>query len=334
MNRYNILTFFFIFGLIVFSNMNRVQAGGVEMILQHSGQDTLHLQSDEIKMVVVNNEAYGEIHRAGYSGIAELYLEGSEGNFFRVTGSGLNFEFIFNGNSASYEWDRFEPRRAPMELVRRAYNEVQLRQPRTENWPLQSSITYRLTGNLFEMTYEGIPLEDIWGHRDYIGMFFASYINEPEERGIHFIGKKRSEDSSEARWIYHLPPEHGVEANHRPASSQWDPAFDDGFPLTLVSGFSEYEYIYPFYYGRSGDDVLIKMFEPLDAEGEMRIAQSPDALSRPPVNPAWDFVYFKKNPSVGEKFSFRMAMVIKKFEGIEDVIDQYEQWSGEKVVVP
>jgi hypothetical protein len=40
------------------------------------------------------------------------------------------------------------------------------------------------------------------------------------------------------------------------------------------------------------------MFEPIDAEGEMRFAQSPDALSRPPVNPAWDFVYFKKNPSV------------------------------------
>lgn len=293
-------------------------------------QDTLHMRSDVLEIVVANNEPY-EGHAAGLSGISELYLDGSERNFFRPIGTGLNFEFLFSGDSTSYDWDRFEPRRAPMELVRLATNKAQLRQPRTENWPLQSFITYELSGNLIEMTYEGIPFEDAWSKHNYIGLFFASYINEPEEKGIHFIGKYRSEEDSDARWIYHLPPEHGREANHRPAGSNWDPVFDEGFTITLASGFSDLEYIFPFYYGISGDEVLIMMFEPLDEEGEMRFAQSPDALSRPYTNPAWDFVYFKKNPVIDEKFSFRVGMMVKKFEGVDDVIEQYEQWSGETV---
>ena len=301
--------------------------------INHGSQDTLHLRSDKLKLVVANNEAYGEHHLAGYSGISELYLKGSDRNFFREASSGLNFEFISSGDSTSYDWNRFEPRRAPMELVRLGSDKVQLRQSRTENWPLQSHITYELSGNMVEMTYEGVSLEDVWSKHGYIGLFFASYINEPEEKGIHFIGKHRSEDASKARWIYHLPSEHGREANHRPMESDWDPPFDDGFPLSLVSGFSDLEYAYPFYYGRSGDDVLIMMFDRLDDDSEMRFAQSPDALSAPYTNPAWDFLYFNKNPVSGEKFHFRVGMVIKKFEGVDDVIEQYESWSGETVTV-
>lgn len=298
---------------------------------QDATQDTLHLQSKDLKLVMVNNEAYGEFHRAGFSGIAELYVNGSDRNFFRVSGSGLNFEFIFNGDSSSFDYDRFEPRRAPMDLVRIAPNKVQLRQKRTENWPLQSAITYELSDNYIEMIYEGIPLEDVGNKYNYLGLFYASYINEPEDKGIHFIGKHRSEEDSKSRWIHHLPPEHGREANHRPVGSDWDPPYDEGFSLTLVTGFSDYEYLYPFYYGRSGDDVLIIMFDSPDDAGEMRFAQSPDALSSPYTNPAWDFVYFKDHPVTGQKFSFRIGMIVKKHEGIEDIIKQYEQWSGETV---
>ena len=39
---------------------------------------------------------------------------------------------------------------------------------------------------------------------------------------------------------------------------------------------------------------------------------------------------FCRNPIAGETFSFRVGMVIKKFEGIEDVIHQYEKWAGDE----
>ncbi len=305
-------------------------------IFKSGSQDTLHLHSDELKLVVVNNESYGiesdrNYHRAGYNGISELYLRnGGEENFFRPDVSGLNFEFIFSGDSTSYGADLFEPRRAPMQLERLASNKVQLIQPRTDFWPLHSTITFELSGNRVDMIYEGIPLENAWDKHGYMGLFFASYIFRPQQKGIHFIGRSRSDpDGDPGRWIYHLPPRHGEEANHRPAGSNWDPEFDEGFPVSLASGISDLEYIYPFYYGVSGDHVLIMMFEKTDENAEMRFAQSPTGGG--PENPAWDFLFYNKNPVQGEKFSFRLAMVVKKFEGKEDVIHQYEKWSGVKV---
>ena len=50
-------------------------------------------------------------------------------------------------------------------------------------------------------------------------------------------------------------------------------------------------------------------------------------------NPAWDFIYYKKNYQVGKAFSFRAHVVFKKFKGKEDVIHEYEKWSGKKVSV-
>lgn len=296
-------------------------------------QDTFHLQSDELELVIANNESYGtDHHREGYSGISELYLRNGESeNLFRPDVAGLNYEFIFNGDSSSYGADLFEPRKSPMQIERLSANKVQLRQSRTEYWPLQSTITYELSGNRVEMIYEGVPLENVWDKHGYIGLFFASYISGPEQKGINFIGHTRSEPDKK-QWIYHLPEQHGKDANHRPADSNWDPEFDEGFPVSLALGISDLEYLYPFYYGITGDHVLIMMFEQLDDDAEMRFAQSPTGGG--PDNPAWDFLYYNKAPEKGEKFSFRLAMVVKKFEGKEDVIEQYEQWSGDVVVGP
>ncbi len=327
-----ILLFVFLFFLISEFESSVAQTGQIASGLTHAhaGQDTLHLRSDELRLVLVNNEAYGELHRAGYNGISELYPKGSDRNFFRPDVAGMNYEFILNGDASTFDYDLFEPRVAPMQISRISGNKVLLEQPRTENWPLQSAITFELTGSLVEMTYEGIPLEDIGGKYGYIGLFFASYIRGPEEKGIHFIGRNRSDtENSEGEWIYHLPSAHGTDANHRPAGSQWDPEFDEDFPVRLASGISDLEYIYPFYYGISGDYVLIKMFERPTEYDEMRLAQSPTGGG--PENPAWDFLYFNKNPVAGEPFRFRAALVVKKFEGIDDVIDQYERWSGETV---
>lgn len=77
-----------------------------------------------------------------------------------------------------------------------------------------------------------------------------------------------------------LPEGHGLNANHRPVGSQWDPVFDKGFPLSLVSGFSDVEYVYPFYYGLSGENVFIMMFDNEGNDGEIRFAQTPDGAGQ------------------------------------------------------
>ena len=296
-------------------------------------EDTAHLQSGCLKLVVATNVPYGKVHKGGYSGVSELYLaQGDNRNFFVPRYAGLNYEHIFSGNSKTYNWNPYETRIDSMKLIRLSDRKVMLEQSRTKNWPLKSSISYELIDNSIDFVFSAIPLEDVWKKYGYVGIFFASYIDSPSEKGINFIGRSRAgKGSPKPRWIYHLPEVHGLSANHRPAGSTWDPSLDSsGFPISLVTGLSDLEYLYPFYYGVSHDNVFIMMFENPGKDGELRFAQSPDGGGD--TNPAWDFIYFRKNYKVGKKFSFRARAVYKKFEGKDDVIKIYETWSGQKVI--
>jgi len=285
-------------------------------------------------LVIADNEAFGPIHRPGYNGVAELKLTapGSK-NLFVPTVAGLNFEHIFSGDGQSFGWNIFEPRRAPMQLVRRSATRVELHQEGTEHWPLRSRVTYEITNDAIDFTYCGTPLENAWRKHGYIGVFFASYIDKPEDMSLQFIGRSRhGRGDASPRWIKHLPPKHGEAANHRPAGSTWHPPLDEGFNIPLVKGTSEFEYVFPFYFGRSGENVFVMMFERPRDGGELRFAQSPSGGGT--GNPAWDYVYFQRRYEVNREFCFRARAVYRKFNDAEEIILLYEQWSGEKVIRP
>ncbi len=295
----------------------------------HSAQ----LRSDKLQAVIVDNEAFGTSHRAGYNGVAELMLAGDKRNIFVPQVAGLNFEHIFSGDAESFGWNIFEPRRAPMQLVRRSASRIELQQERTEHWPLRSRLTYEIEGDAINFTYCGTPLADAWKKHGYIGVFFASYIDKPKDMSLEFIGRSRlGRGDTNAHWIKHLPPKHGEAANHRPAGSAWDPPLDDGINIPLVNGISDFEYLYPFYFGRSGENVFVMMFEHPRDRSELRFAQSPSGGGT--GNPAWDFVYFQRGYGVNRDFCFRARAVLRKFKDTEEIIHLYEQWSGEKVIRP
>lgn len=292
------------------------------------------LETAALRVVVADNEAYLPDHQAGYNGIAELRLGSWDApNLFVPEYTGLNLEHIFSGDATSFGWDIFEPRKARMALRQIFTHRLELLQERTQHWPLRSRLVFEADGNVIDLTYHGTPLEDIWKKHGYIGVFFASYIQAPEDMAIQFIGRSRpGAGDATPRWIKHLPPSHGVAANHRPAGSTWDPSFDEGFKLTLASGFSDFEYVYPFYFGRSGENVFVMMFEKPDDGGEMRFAQSPTGGGT--GNPAWDFVYFRRDYAIGRDFRFRVRAVYQKFTGLEDIVRVYESWSGDNVDRP
>ncbi|MBL9128001.1 MAG: hypothetical protein JNL97_10160, partial [Verrucomicrobiales bacterium] len=256
------------------------------------------IDTRRLRLVVADNEAYPPSHRAGYNGVSELRLAGpDQPNLFVPLYAGLNLEHVFGGDAASYAWDIFEPRRAPIRLQRISEHRVELHQERTLNWPLRSRLVFEAKDDAIDLTYHGTPLEDVWRKHGYIGVFFASYIQAPEDMAIRFIGRSRpGRGDPTPRWIRHLPPAHGTAANHRPAGSTWDPSFDDGFKIGLASGFSDLEYVYPFYFGLSGENVFVLMFEKPHDGGEMRFAQSPSGGGT--GNPAWDFVYYRREYAV------------------------------------
>jgi hypothetical protein len=293
----------------------------------------VELRAGNLRLVLADNQAYGEIHRAGYNGVSELEHGDSGRNLFVPRYAGLNLEHIFSGDADSYGRDTFEPRLAPMRLVRVADTRYDLRQNRTESWPLLTTMTFSLAPpDAIDLKVRCVPLADAWSKHGYIGLFFASYIDAPEDLAIHFIGRSRPGEGDPApRWIRHLPTAHGEAACHRPAGSDWDPPLDPGLPIVLVSGVSPYEYLYPFYYGVSHGKVLILMFERRTGD-ELRFAQSPSGGGD--GNPAWDFIFLKQGYRVGEMFHFRMRAVYRDFRGVEDVVRTYEAWSGKRVERP
>lgn len=306
----------------------------VAMMLEPgAAEHTARVETESLRVIIADNEAFGTNHFAGYNGVAELTRTGDSRNLFVPQVAGLNFEHIFSGDAGSFGWNIFEPRRAPMQLIRRSPARVELHQERTEHWPLRSRLTYEVEGDAINFTYCGTPLDDAWRKHGYIGVFFASYIDKPDDMSLQFVGRSRpGRGDTNAHWIKHLPPEHGVAANHRPASSTWDPPLDDGFNIRLVNGISDFEYMYPFYFGRWGENVFVMMFERPRDGGELRFAQSPSGGGT--GNPAWDFVYFQRGYMVNREFCFRARAVFRKFKDAEDVIRLYEQWSGEKVLRP
>ena len=297
-------------------------------------EHTVRLDTGVLRAVVADNEPYGDQHQPGYNGVSELRLgPGNQKNLFVPLYAGLNFEHIFSGDSTSYGWHIFEPRRAPMQLIRASTNRVELLQERTEHWPLRSRLIYEFRENAIDFTYCGTPLADAWKKHGYVGVFFASYINTPEDLAIQFIGRSRSGRGDPGpRWIKHVPPSHGMAASHRPAGSNWEPPLDERFNLGLVSGISDFEYVYPFYFGRFGDEVFVMMFGKPGTGGELRFAQSPSGAGA--GNPAWDFVYMQRDYAVKREFRFRARAVYRKFKSAEDVARIYESWSGEEVELP
>jgi hypothetical protein len=294
----------------------------------------VELRSDALRAVIADNSAYGPAHKEGYSGVAELQHGEEARNLFVPAYAGINFEHIFSGDGASFAWDIFEPRRAPMSLVRVSDRRVELRLERTANWPLRTTIAHEIAGSdAIDVTITAVPLADAWKKHGVIGLFFASYMDAPEDLAIHFIGRSRpGKGSLEPRWIRSLSPRHGEEACHRPAGSDWDPAFDPGFNIVLASGHSDVEYVHPFYYGVTHGKVLAFMFEKPAKDGEVRFAQSPSGGGK--GNPAWDFIFLKRGYEVGKELKVRMRLLVRDFKDREDVVRAYEAWSGATVARP
>jgi hypothetical protein len=303
------------------------------LLFEPVAEHIARIETDKLRVVIADNTAFAPNHRDGYSGVAELVRSSDARNVFVPQFAGLNFEHIFSGDAESFGWNIFEPRRAPMRLVQQSPTRVELRQEGTEHWPLRSRLTYSVESEAIDFAYCGTPLVDAWKKHGYIGVFFASYMNKPEDMSLQFIGRSRpGRGDTRTRWIKHLPSKHGVAANHRPAESTWDPPLDDGFNIDLVKGASDFEFLYPFYFGRSGERMFVMMFERPHDAGEVRFAQSPSGGGN--GNPAWDFFWLQRDFAVNREFCFRARAVYRRFTNLDDVIALYEQWSGEKVKKP
>ena len=286
-----------------------------------------HLRRGDLEVIVRDNNAFG-VEESGYNGIALLSHTREPRNLFSP--AGLNLEHIFDGERRPEVWEeRVEPRYAPMVLTRPSAMTVQLHQPSTPQHKLESWTTLTVTPpHYIDFVFECTPLAQTYP-RGYIGLFWASYLNAPENLAIHFIGKAPDERS--LRWVQHASNDHNVRSTVRFINEGQVPTFGEQHAPTLYTEFAEVYYAFPFYYGRYHDMVLIVMFD--RTEG-IRVTMSPRGAGRNPdgtTNPAWDWQWFLFNPQVGQKYSYRARVVYKPWVSNRDVVSEYERWSGKQV---
>ena len=276
------------------------------------------LKRGDVQAIIVDNEAIDipalPGHRAGYNGVASLTHTKHSLNLFVPSIAGLNFEHIHDGTTQGLV-EKFEPRKFPMQLRIIDDSTVEVYQPPTGNWMLESCGRYQLLDDgTIEYTFECIPRASDYRH-DYIGLFWASYINAPAERAIFFKGRTSGTDSV-ARWVKGVTPKHGTDSTHRPAGVAALPPVDGDFPLTLVNHPSMYEYTEPWYYGVSNGMAFVQMFRSTD---HIWMAQSPTGGGN--ANPAWDFQWFIPKPQIGKAYGFVMRAAYVPFVSREQLIN-------------
>lgn len=280
------------------------------------------LKRGDLEVVIVDNRAVNDPvlpgHRAGYHGIALLRHTKQPRNLFVPAYAGLNFEHIHDGTAQSREV-LFEPRHAPMELRLVNDHTAELYQPPTPHWGLESCMRYELLNDgVIELTFECLPRRDTFKN-GYIGLFWASYIDQPESLDIHFRGFSEGTETK-GSWLRGVTPAHGKLATHRAPDDQRAFAHDPAFPLELPFGFSPLRFTEPWYLGVCRGMAFVQMFRARDG---VRLSQSPSGGGR--GCPAWDFQWFIEKPRLGQRYQLSMRAAYVPVDGPGDAAPVREQ---------
>jgi hypothetical protein len=295
---------------------------------EQAGSLSVTLSAGDLQAVFAGNGEFPG-HRAGYNGVVFLRHRADSTTLFMPPAAGLNLEHIYDGQKW---WEPrealFEPRTSPMEIERIAPDTVLLHQPPTSLHKLESWTRFTVTApNYVDMEFTCIPRAETFD-RGYLGLFWASYINTAVGKEYYFIGRRKGEEKN--RWIAFISPEHNVNSTVRWVDDTRNPTFSENYPPRLFNNYFDYGYSYPFYYGRRGGMVYILMF---DQTGPVRFSHSPSSGGpvSPGTYPAWDFQYLIYGCRVGQQYGFKARLVYKPYVDGEDIIREYEQWSGRKV---
>ena len=135
-------------------------------------------------------------------------------------------------------------------------------------------------------------------------MFWASYIDQPESKDIHFLVRDTEQTGTGAvpatKWIRASSPQHGVQATHLALEDHREFPHDTDFPAKyLVFTPSAHRYAQPWYVGLCRGMAYVPIFLAAD---QVRFSQSPSGGGQ--GNPAWDFQWFIPDCKVGRRYRF------------------------------
>lgn len=316
---------FFASMIALFGLMNTVGAGIQE--------NAVEIAADDFSCLIGNNEAWGEVHRAGYNGILQIKMPGLADTPFVPMYAGLNLEHYFDLGPRNPDSNIFfEPRRMPMDTRVINATTVELYQEATPHYGVESWTRFEVSKpGQIEMTFRCIPHKDGLEGK-MLGVFWASYINAPLDKSMYFLEAGSTLDAPV--WVQYCTQKHDRDSTVLSEGDEREFAFDKSED-TLYNNISPLRYSEPFFYGRYGDHVLIYIFEPAT---QIRFSHSPSGGGKTAAgdghNPAWDFQYLVDHYEVNHEYGYRMRFVCKTWKDRADVIEEVRAFldTGDNII--
>lgn len=287
---------------------------------------TVTLKAGALEAVLVTN-ANTDWHGSGYNGMARLVHKDQGEPLFIPVYSGFNFEHIFDGQDAG-----FSPRGGALSLWRFGPNSAGIYRAAADcPWGLESMTRYTLVApHCIDVDFTALPTQAKFS-KDYFGMFWASYINNPRDRSIYFLGRTKGDRKSPSRWITATSPAHDSLSTHVASFEPevWKSVDSSKWP-GLAANFSNYEFDALFYFGRVRNMVWVYMFDKQAISGTQTLRFSQSPVGGGNLNPAWDFHVVVRPYKVGMPVTWRARCIYKPWVSAADVLKEYIAWSGRK----
>jgi len=285
-----------------------------------AGSETL--SAGDLSAVVGDNSAAGQ-HQTGYNGVWSLRHKACPRDLFVPSYAGLNLEHIFTGVPMNTKEIRFEPRYAPMSLRRLGDTVVELHQPPTPTFHLESWTRFEVRApDYVDMNFRCTPHRAVFPH-GYLGVFWASYINAPADKSMYFLGGQEGEHDL---WTQLCTQWHNDQSTVRHRDDAFEMTYDDDAPA-LFKSLSRLRFDRPFFYGCFDNLVWLVM---CDRSEGIRFAHSPsgggsnDQLLT--TNPAWDLQFVIPQPEVGREYGFQVRTVLRRQCSRDELIGEFEKW--------
>ena len=288
-----------------------------------AGQATL--QAGDLTAVIGDNSS-ADGHRAGYNGVWSLHHAKNARSLFVPGIAGLNLEHIVTGEHLEDSKTFFEPRHAPMALKKISQTEAELHQPPTPTFHVESWTRFRLVApHYLEMDFRCVPREAVFP-RGYLSLFWASYLNAPEDKSLYFLGGL---DDQRDHWTQFCTQWHNDQSTVRHRDDTFEMTFPEGGRDTLFKSLSRFRFDEPFFYGHFDELVWIVLFD--RSEG-IRFTHSPSGgganAERRTTNPAWDFQFLIPDPEVGREYRFKVRTVLRPRCSREEVLAEFVEWKN------
>ena len=198
--------------------------------------------------------------------------------------------------------------------------EAELYQPPTPTFFLESWTRFKFVEpHYIDVNFRFLAHQHVF-EGNYIGLFWASYINAPLDKSIYF-------QDNNLHWAQLCTQRHNDESTVRHVDDDRQLTFNPDYGDALFRNFSPMRYQLPLFYGLFDDHIWIVMFD--RTEG-IRITHSPSGGGKnnqyQTTNPAWDFQFIIPDYQVNKEYGFNARMVYRPSCSRKMILNEYQHW--------